>query len=714
MKKALLLFLVVFVSAFAFGQKGLYYKAKFLRSKYSETTKTIPIDATTASALSDLYTGSLDDIIAEMNKNVFMANMFEKQSGSGTGAFSFSLSSIAGLDVTNIANGITDLMIERAKEELTVAFFDRFKKFSEQNPEFKLLFPKTTENLTNLLSYSYPQMLPALRDGFLQDIKDITVHLDDVLALPRYQTLLKNFPELRIVIRSLRLIHELETGASNPADVIVEFASFGEWTESNSSRDLKNIGSCVYIAQVFSESIRNDPSQSPGTTIWVPGKELKQLFYDPVLFKLYAGLLVRYFEHVKDANFTMPGGSTVKFSDKLKEQKDHIFLFQNKLKEFFDLADKVDATLADIKEKKASNKNPTDDDYYNYINTAIDVVDYGFSIVQIFHGIPVASSYLSMARKSNDLYKDIYTKHYTQAVNDALDLFKQLDDIISAKIDVATVARAASVTGYTGDGREDVKKLAGGKGSLSSVDEKSIDRIADLQMSSADTAPINDPNVVQLTQHYALKKFLDFIEKLKPFALFMANIADAKDEAAVKAALENVILPVGSSSIKKNTVCNISVQAYLGAFWSTSNGNHSTLSTWDSKFGVTAPIGISWTPGWLSWKKGGSLSIFGSLFDLGAIVDYKLRKDPSVSGGDSVVTKDYSIKLGQLFSPGGYLVYGAPYNLPLSIGFGGQYGPGLSKIDPGNGIAAVNPYWRWSFFLAVDLPFFNLVNRTKK
>src|SRR5687768_11079804 len=37
------------------------------------------------------------------------------------------LASASGLDVTNIANALSSIMIERAKQELTVAFFNRFK-----------------------------------------------------------------------------------------------------------------------------------------------------------------------------------------------------------------------------------------------------------------------------------------------------------------------------------------------------------------------------------------------------------------------------------------------------------------------------------------------------------------------------------------------------------------------------------------------------------
>jgi hypothetical protein len=69
--------------------------------------------------------------------------------------------------------------------------------------------------------------------------------------------------------------------------------------------------------------------------------------------------------------------------------------------------------------------------------------------------------------------------------------------------------------------------------------------------------------------------------------------------------------------------------------------------------------------------------------------------------------------LGQIFSPGAYLVYGFFENIPLSIGIGAQYGTGLSKITSDNNSVINNPAWRDNIFLAVDMPFFTLKNRVK-
>ena len=630
------------------------------------------------------------------------------------------ISATGGLDVTNIANGIADLMIDRAKQELTIAFFNRFKKFSTDNPEFQILFPKTTANLTNLLEYSYPQMLPALRTSFLDDLGKIPNNLADVLLLPRYQSLLKNFPEITIAIKSLSLIQEIESKASNAADIIKEFAAFDEWTAPANSVVIKNIGCAVKVASLFSESIRVDANSGDVQNVWVSAADLKQLFSNADVFQLYLGLLYQQAKVNKITYWVknpQPSGTPAtvakSFADLLVAQTNNLLIFQNKLKEFFDLAAKVNAAFGSITTKQASGQSPTNDDFYNYVNVSLDVVDYSLSIVKVFDDVPISENYISILRKSNSIYKDVYTKQYTQTVTDVFDLFGMLGSLTSSSIDLTSLKSSASVARYSGTAKADVAKLAEGDKFLSPVTAQNIDAVVNLNST--------DPNIIQLAEYYNLKRLLDFTNKLKPYALFIANVVEAKNSDDIKAALDDVILPVGSSSIKKNSCFNFSVQSYLGAYLNGFGTPKNMLnSTWADKFGVTAPIGLSISTG---LGKGGSISLFGSIFDLGAIVDYKLTKDSVTNGKNttSTISKNYKVNIGQLFSPGAYVVYGMPWNIPLAIGLGGQYGPGLSKINTlgtssanGNTVAVVNnPQWRWNIFLSVDLPFFTLSNKAR-
>jgi hypothetical protein len=668
MKKLQLVFIsaISLISQFLYSQdqqESTFYDAKFIYENCfsKDDGSFIHRESLLDVLLSKYYPLGTVLSEAELKKNPFFASYVPAAiSLSADKKSSFldkGMSAIGGIDVTKYANAIADLMIERAKQELTIAFFNRFKKFAEKNPEFQILFPKTSDNLSNLLTYTYPQMLPALRNGFFEDIKQITYHLDDILQLPRYQELLKKFPEVAVAIRSVNLVHKLETKTANAADIIKDFAHFNEFkninTDTNFSNTFKNFGASVKLSSILSESLRE--ADASKHRIWVTMNQIQEMFDDQSFFNIYMGLI--YQQCKTDSIKFYLSKDTLDFADSvLAKQKDNLLIFQTKITELVTLGNKVSETLADLQRKESNKEKISNDDIYNYINVSIEVIEYAQNFAKIFDRQLISGDYLLIAKKSNALYKDVYSEEYTQAVNDGIDILKQVKNLV--------------VSNKKKDDKDSLKLLS------------------------------------------------TFVEKISPYALFMGNMIEAKTEDQIKAALENVILPVGSSTIKKYTRDwgNISVQSYLGAYYSLNSSNASVQSAWTDKFGVIAPIGISWTPGCFSWKRSGSLSIFASLLDLGAIVDYKLKKDSTITDDGTkkeAVSKDYKIQLGQIFSPGGYLVYGFPWNLPLSFGFGAQYGPGLSKIDAGNNTVITNPSWRWNAFLAVDIPFFNIINKNK-
>lgn len=692
------------ISVAAYAQDGIFYKASYFRSLYNEDTKIIAIDDNAIAVVKSLYPDTTIEALVEiLNKNPFTENMFAVQAAGGNNGFSFG-SAIGGLDVTNIANGISDFLIKRAKQELTLAFFNRFKKFSEDNPEFKILFPKTTANLSNLLDYAYPQMLPALRTGFLEDLKNVTYKLGDVMDLPRYSNLLKNLPEIKICLRSIKLVHELESGLANPAEVLHEFALFPEWHDPNGTIAIRNIGGALDVATLLSESIKADTTGNRDG-VWVPAKELRRLLDDKVFLKIYVGLLYRKAQ-IDGIKFYDNNNSPQLFCDILLAQKNNLLTFRSSLSDLFDLTSGINALVSDISAKKRAGTALTNDDYYNYINTSIDFIGKANTIVKNYVALPIDEDYLDIAKKSNEIYKDVYTQKYAQLFSDALDVFDHILNKIDEGSKYKDLKNQTSIKDYNGKEKSTVQKLADVTNDYSPEKEKVIDNIL--------TDPAVNADVRLAVGNYRLKQLVNFLKELKPYGLFMADMVGAQKPEEVEAALENAVLPVGSSSVKKNTNSNLSLQAYLGAYLS---NKENSFSSWTSKFGVIAPIGLSYTPGFLSWKSGGSLSLFGSLIDLSAIVDYKLKKDSTVNANGTAntnaVSKDYKIKLGQIFSPGVFVVYGFFGNLPLSLGVGGQYGPGLSKINVDNTTVLNNPSWRWSVFLAVDIPFFNLHNKMK-
>lgn len=76
--------------------------------------------------------------------------------------------------------------------------------------------------------------------------------------------------------------------------------------------------------------------------------------------------------------------------------------------------------------------------------------------------------------------------------------------------------------------------------------------------------------------------------------------------------------------------------------------------------------------------------------------------------------------IGNFITLGAYLVYGFP-KAPISIEYGWQRGPQLRGITTITNIEGETPVvnfdlangYRWNFFIAVDIPLFNLYTKAK-
>lgn len=657
MRKIILVAALLVSANYSFSQSSEFFRARCLDSLEIEGNITISLKVKELFAFYFPPGTKIDETL--LNNNPFFKGIFLNESGASQGealdgALKKSSGAVANLDVTKFANAISSLMIERAKQELTVAFFNRFKAFAAKHPEFDILFPKTTAVLRDLISYNYPQMLPSLRTAFFEDIGQVTFHLEALLVMPKYKALISNVPEIEFAVGTLRLLHDLENGTS-PDQIIVSFSKLRAW-KTSSLPSMMNIGSTLQFSAILSEGLRGRDSSDQ---IWVSGKDIRAMVSDPIFTRLFFGLI---WERVRAADLRYKiKGKDLQLKELLGKQSDNVLLLQNQVANFISLGDRVQQSFSEIRNKKITSQKLTKEDYFNYITLSLDAIDFSFGVVRLFDDALLADDYLDIAKQTNGLYKAIYSEKYSVAVSKALGIIEGIEKLNPAE-----------------DGN------------------------------AADSAGLKKNK----------KTFYDFARQVKPYAMFMANVADAKEEKDVQAALENVILPVGSSSVKKHTYANVSIQSYLGAYFSTYNASSYGQRSWSDRFGVSGPIGISYTPGFLSWGGSGALSLFASAFDLGAIIDYKLKKDPSVENSSDPAkpvntTKEYTVNLGQILSPGVYAVYGFAWNLPLSFGFGAQYGPGLSKIDSDNNTTVLNPSWRWNVFLAVDMPFFNIVNKIR-
>lgn len=186
------------------------------------------------------------------------------------------------------------------------------------------------------------------------------------------------------------------------------------------------------------------------------------------------------------------------------------------------------------------------------------------------------------------------------------------------------------------------------------------------------------------------------------FGSFIAAVVEATDPSELAALIETYSLPPGSSARKKHSDWSLSLNSYVGFFYGLEK-----LETDEERagvYGVNAPLGLALSKG---FQQGGSLSLYGSVLDLGGIVAYRFNDEN---------TSDLpEITLANLFAPGLYVVYGLGQNIPLSLGAGYQWGPQIRGVNVGTqggtSLELVESQGRINVFLGLDLHLLHLWNR---
>jgi hypothetical protein len=719
MQKSLCLIVIVLFYAGhsrAQGNQTPFYVAERLKTQYitvandgSFSFSTTPADVDSICSLLKLfvpaqYQGTNGDVLTYLSFNPFFgkeALVYHDQVLGGSSVDATKPTSIistsSGGVAANIINGVANLMIQRAKQELVGAFLSKLQNFFSQHSELDTLFPKTIALMPNLLNYSYSTLLKSLQTAFQSDLSNLPQNIGNITDTKDFQKLFADMPELTILVKSFPCIYNVINGKNNAAEALDDIANFAAWNTPTSDIYFLNFKAGIKFTDIISQSLRANkslPTTSPSQS-WIGLSDLKELISSNPMLTIYLGLI---YEQVKDSGilyYSAPGKSD-SLSHFIKSYSGDITTLGKKITDFVQIANTIDTAIGTITYKKQNHVSLTNDDYYNYINTVINLTEMGADLTKWGTSSAPVGKYLTAARDGDDIYRYIYQAQYDLAFSKLMDF---LGDIMNIKADSAknwlTVIN-------TGSKRINADSL----GDMSKKDWKKVDSLL-----KKNAGP---PNVtaalIKLKSLRKVDSIQSVLKDLNKYGTLAAGLATAKTPDDVTAALENAILPVGSASIKKFSKFNMAIQSYLGVDLVLSTPTPNVPSVWTDKFGVIAPIGLSF-----SWPVFGhwSASAFLSIFDLGAVVAYQLKYDTTQSQAGSktpVVQKSYQVNFGQIVCPGLFGVIGLPKYLPISVGGGWEYGPGLGKIKNSGTTVANNPQGRWAVFVAVDIPFFNIIN----
>ncbi len=588
------------------------------------------------------------------------------------------LENLGNTDVTNFSTGLARFLAERTKEELNEVFFSKMKEQLNAYPELITVFPKTSSFLNIIETYSYASVIQVLKEAFETDIQNLPENLYNIKSLTFANcnsSILKDskLTDCQVRMDKLKKFFESQDGrwvgfgmftvkeaiqSSNPADLLnsltasTEFKGIKDFSKTNSKYANYNLASSIELSRYLSKSLRSMEDNQ----IWVNSIQLNVLLNDEKTIKIYLGLLVargqkgdEMIDFYNSTNILVTFDSILitAYGSYSKYKSDIFSLIKNSYSAFNSANSAVKRMIA------ATDKSvePDPQSLYNYYRT------FTASLKPIAH-----SALLDSITKRKDI----------GAEYDKIELY------LNSSVDMAY-------------------HISSKKYSAAIYD-------ASILLSALDTFKISVDKKF-LCMKVGTKNEMIFKPVTKSFVKYgtlISTVANAQSSEEVKQALDASVLPVGSYSIKRKTNWSMSINSYVGAYWSYSN----TATNKDSlpRLGLAAPVGFNISKGFSKTGNCGGLSLNIQIIDVGALVNYYFLKGDTAS-----IPNDFKVRLSNIFSPGLNISYNIP-KTPLSFAWGGQYIPTLYKYEQINGKNEITPTnaWRWQISFLVDIPLFNL------
>jgi hypothetical protein len=585
--------------------------------------------------------------------NYFKTNPFIRFNISGShaavGLVQRAFSQVSGVDVTTIADGLAKFLVNRTKEELSVAFFVELKKDLNDYDELKILFPETLDilNLIDEKIYQFSAYLTELRDAFIIDLNNLPYHVPDILELQKFE---RYFLEpdkewIKPVLKSASFITDAlikEDSVFRPGnfiDSLNENVDHFFSLNADSGRWDYLINGSIKTIHLVSTSLRSTDT----SRYWVSLDSLKSLIRDTVAFKIYLGLI--YAEAGKENILFAQSRSLQSYLDTvaanygkyLRPIQDSLLVFGKKLKE----ADLNYRLIKDIKYHKTKDSLLR----YSYAlySSCLDVIESGVGLLTPFVNVNIAKveDYTLVSKEMGKIYIQVRQKKYALAI---LSLADVLDILVKPY--------------YTDSSK---------------------------------------------TRSYAR-----LIRKLNTYGTFIANVAKADNSDEVADIIDKTVLPTGSSYVKKHSVFNISLNAYTGLYYG--QQRQATDQKFVSVAGVYAPLGIaaSWGIPRPNRKPPWSLSLFASIIDIGSIVSYRFTNYNDTIANDVHVRLGQIVSPGGhvvIGLPRWPLSIGGGFNwAPLIT----KIEKNEVTIQPNNKTPL-----RWEIFAAVDIPLLHFYNKPR-
>ncbi len=351
--------------------------------------------------------------------NLFLKGIYVKNKGvSGQRVENGNLlTKIGNTEITPIADGLAQFIASRVKKELSIAFFDKFKReiMDKDYRDLQILFPETYKllQLIDTDIYDFQPYLSGLQQNAQTDFKMMPNELPKLLTdtTTRLSILTKKKPKSKYILgQSFSLISSLNQKKNIGA------ALENMKTDQYLSKEQKipELRISIDLVRLFSMALRD--STVTDSTYYLKSDKIAEILKDTTLLKNIIGLAIAASKLENDS---------IKFDRAIysllnkQEYVNNCTAFKNVIVSFKN-ANKI---FEDARKEKAESKINT------YLQGVNQILKTGTLITNTLKIQTLSTdSIFSYLDKSMDLVGSLYQKKYSTAILQALDFYKTLAD----------------------------------------------------------------------------------------------------------------------------------------------------------------------------------------------------------------------------------------------------------------------------------------------
>jgi hypothetical protein len=390
-----------------------------------------------------------DEILEAYRDNPFIAPLltdnlggpvvFNGKTGQRSLAGLASASTGLGLPGSTFLMGLTDFLVKRTKQELSIAFFRDFQKVVKRSEEMQYLFPTTTKVLIKIDEniYQFKAFWEVLRESFLKDLEDLVYNLDDYV---QQSSKIKD-PLVRHMMSDFFKIIELFYDKTAPSDV-VNYLSEDAYlhtitSDIDSSKFVPILQSSLQVLGLISKSFEHEDDNG----YWVAPETVNKMLRNPVITTLYLGLI---YQQGKDIQMGEKTFAEYLAPLSIRENAVRVRNLLNTFKAFLDKTKALERLAKDMRRKandRRRDKNAlpmTDadkdmeyDEYYDFTQNICDLLLYAYDFKKEILGAStkedsLVHTYLTIVSDINGMALEIRKKHYTSALINTLFIIEKL------------------------------------------------------------------------------------------------------------------------------------------------------------------------------------------------------------------------------------------------------------------------------------------------